>query len=64
MRRHVKVIMVVDRDEEEHVTPVYPITCAELLNGEILISLRDGKIRTPNHLDNLRWRVEIDEDQS
>jgi len=28
------VIMVVDGDEEEHVTHVYPITCAELLIGE------------------------------
>jgi Mg2+ and Co2+ transporter CorA len=26
--------MVVDGDEEEHVTHVYPITCAELLSGE------------------------------
>jgi hypothetical protein len=26
--------MVVDGDEEEHVTHVYPIICAELLNGE------------------------------
>jgi hypothetical protein len=34
MRRHLKVIMVVDRDEEEHVTHVYPITCAELLSGD------------------------------
>ena len=30
--------MVVDGDEEEHVTHVYPITCAELLSGEILIA--------------------------
>jgi len=28
------VIMVVDGDEEEHVTHVYPITCVELLSGE------------------------------
>jgi hypothetical protein len=26
--------MVVDGDEEEHVTHVYPITCAELLSEE------------------------------
>jgi hypothetical protein len=38
MRRHLKVIMVVDGDEEEHVTHVCLITCAELLSGEILIA--------------------------
>jgi len=35
--------------------------------GEILIALREGKIGilwTPDHVDDLRWRVEIDEDQS
>jgi len=31
--RHLKVIVVVDGDEEE-VAHVYPITCAELLSGE------------------------------
>jgi hypothetical protein len=62
--RHLKVIMVLVRDEEEEGAHVYPITCAELLSGEILIALRDGKIRTPDHLDDLRWRVEIDEDKS
>jgi hypothetical protein len=35
--------MVVDEDEEEHVTHVCPITCAELLSGGILIALREGK---------------------
>ena len=35
IRRHLKVIMVVDGDEEEKGVHVYPITCAELFNGEI-----------------------------
>jgi hypothetical protein len=35
IRRHLKVIMVVDVDEEEEGAHVYPITCAELLSGEI-----------------------------
>jgi len=29
------VFMVVDGDEEEEGTHVYPITCVELLSGEI-----------------------------
>ena len=49
--------MVVDGDEEEG-AHVYPITCAELLSGEI------GTLWIPDHVDDLRWRVEIDEDQS
>ena len=59
--------MVVDGDEEKEVTHVCLITYAELLSGEILIALREGKIRilwTSDHVDDLRWRVEIDEDQS
>jgi hypothetical protein len=60
--------MVVDGDEEEEEgAHVYPITCVELLDGEILIALREGKIGilwTPDHVDDLRWRVQIDEDQS
>jgi len=58
--------VVVDGDEEE-IAHVYPITCAELLSGENLIALREGKIGilwTPDHVDDLRWRVEIDENQS
>jgi hypothetical protein len=58
--------VVVDGDEEE-IAHVYPITCAELLNRENLIALREGKIGilwTPDHVEDLRWRVEIDEDQS
>jgi len=34
MKRHLKVIMVVDGDEEGESAHVYPITCAELLSGE------------------------------
>jgi hypothetical protein len=55
MRRHLKVIMVVDGDEEEEGAHVCPITCAELLSGEILIALREGKIGTlwtPDQVDN------------
>jgi len=33
MKRHLKVIMVVDGDEDEEITHVYPITCAEFLCG-------------------------------
>ena len=40
MKRHLKVIMVVDGDEDEEITHVYLITCAELLCGGILITLR------------------------
>ena len=36
--RHLKVIMVVVGDEEEEITHVYPITCAELLSGENFFS--------------------------
>jgi len=67
MKRHLKVIMVVDGDEEEEGAHVYPITCVELLSGEIWIALREGKIGTlwtPDQVDNLRCRVEINEDQS
>ena len=59
--------MVVDGDDEEEITHVCPIMCAELISGVMIIALREGKIgtlRTPDHVDDLRWRVEIDEDQS
>jgi len=46
MMRHLKVMMVVDGDEEEDVTHVCPIMCVELLSEEILIALREGKIGT------------------
>jgi len=32
IKRHLKVIMVVDGDEEEEDSYVYPITCAELIS--------------------------------
>jgi hypothetical protein len=34
IRRHLKVIMVVDGDEEGESAHVCPITCDELLSGE------------------------------
>ena len=34
IRRHLKVIMVVDGDEEEKVAHAYPIMGAKLLSGE------------------------------
>ena len=37
IRRHLKVLIKVDGDEEEEGAHVYPITCAELLNGKILM---------------------------
>jgi hypothetical protein len=36
IRRHLKVIIVVDGDEEEDVTHICPIMCAEMLSGGIL----------------------------
>jgi len=36
IKRHLKVIMVVDGDEEEEDTHICPIMCAELLSGGIL----------------------------
>ena len=47
--------MVVDGDEEEEGAHVYPITCAELLSGDFLLALREGKIGTlwtPDQVDN------------
>jgi hypothetical protein len=49
--------VVVDGDEEEDVTHICPIMCAELLSGGILflIALKEGKIGTlwtPDHVDN------------
>ena len=35
IRRHLRVVMEVDGDEEEEDAYVYPITCAELLNGKM-----------------------------
>ena len=36
IRRHLKVVMVVDGDEEEEDTHICPIMCVELLSGGIL----------------------------
>ena len=66
MRRHLKVIMVVDGDEEEEGAYIYPITCVELLSEEFNAS-KEGKIGilwTPGYVDKLRCRVKTDEDQS
>ena len=35
IRRHLRVMMGVDGDEEEEGAYVYPITCAKLLNGKM-----------------------------
>ena len=35
IRRHLRVVMEVDGDEEQEGAHVYPITCVELLNGEM-----------------------------
>ena len=46
--------MVVDGDEEEEGAHVYPVTCAELLNGKFK-ALMEGKIGTlwtPGYVDN------------
>ena len=62
IRRHLKVIMVVDENEEEEDSYVCPITCAELLSRKFSVALKEGKIGTlwtPGYVDNLRWRVKI-----
>ena len=54
IRRHLRVLIEVDGDEEEESAHVYPITCAELLSGECN-ALMEGKIRTlwtPGYVDN------------
>ena len=56
--RHLKVLIEVDGDEEEGGAHVCPITCAELLNGKF--NCLDGR----QNVDDLRWRVKTDEDQS
>ena len=35
IRRHLRVMMEVDGDEEEEGAYVYPIACAKLLNGKM-----------------------------
>jgi hypothetical protein len=55
IRRHLEVIIVVDGDEEEEITHICLITCAELLSGDFLVALKEGKIGTlwtPDQLDN------------
>jgi hypothetical protein len=47
IRRHLKVIMVVNGDEEEEDSHVYPITCVELLSGgSFSVALREGNVVT------------------
>jgi hypothetical protein len=46
IKRHLKVIIVVDGDEEEEITHICPITCVELLSGDFLVALKEGKIGT------------------
>jgi len=41
MKRNLKVIMVVDRDEEEEVAHICPIICVELLVGENFNCLKE-----------------------
>jgi hypothetical protein len=43
--------VVVDGDDEEEGTHVYPITCAELISGDFLVALKEGKIGTLWTLD-------------
>ena len=66
IRRHLKVIMVVDGDEEEEGAHVCPITCAEPLNGKIycLDGRQNWDTQDTRDVDDLRCRVEIDEYQS
>jgi hypothetical protein len=46
IRRYLKVIMVVDGDEEEEVAHICSILCAEFISGEMILALREGKIGT------------------
>ena len=45
--------MEVDEDEEEEGAYVYPITCAELLNGKCIASMKGkiGTLWTPGYVD-------------
>ena len=47
--------MVVDGDEEEEGAHVYPITCVELLSGEILIALSKVKLGYSGH--PIMWTI-------
>ena len=54
------------KKKKKKVHMFYPITCVELLS-EKFNCLDEGKIGTlwtPGYVDNLRWRVKTDEDQS
>ena len=48
IKRHLRVLMEVDGDEEEEDAYVYPITCAELLNGKCN-SLMKAKLGHSGH---------------
>ena len=54
IRRHLKVLMVVNGDEEEEGAYVDPITCAELLNGECN-ALMKAKLGHSRHL--VMWTI-------
>ena len=49
IRRHLRVLMEVDGDEEEEGAHIYPITCAELLSGKCnaLMKAKLGHSRHP-----------------
>jgi hypothetical protein len=55
IRRHLKVIMVVDGDDEEEGAHVYPITCVELLNEEIFICRMKAKLGHSGH--PIMWMI-------
>ena len=58
--------MVVDGDEEKEGAHVYPITCVKLLSEEFncLDGRQNWDTLDTRDVDDLRWRVKIDEDQS
>ena len=67
IRRHLKVIRVVDEDEEEEGAHVCPITCAKLFCGEksnCLDGRQNWDTLDTRDVDNVWRRVKIDEDQS
>jgi hypothetical protein len=56
MKRHLKVIMVFDGNEEEEDTHIWPIMCVELLSGgNFLVALRKAKLGHSGH--SIIWTI-------
>jgi hypothetical protein len=58
IRRHLKVIMVVDGDEKEDVIHICPIMCAELLSGGIFFfSCLEGRQKLGHSGHPVIWTI-------